>query len=250
MQPPVLRRVLADEIFNRFGVLGRKPRKRVVFVRPLVRRNIAVSAELEIEAVAGPSAVADHYGDVVGDSQQSNALVRAGLATKEVHKDAFLTRVLIGDKTQGSTAGDDFVHELCRAFFVNDGLAETLPHAVQIIANELVVQRPSDAVDIEAEQAHHIADDFEVAVVAGDHHQAFVFFHHPFCSLGVLKARVGPPVAFLYESGCEQHIDSQHGNVLETAPARLPNPPLAFFGEAGAKVIQSAFAAAVIAFPQ
>ena len=55
-----------------------------------------------------------------------------------------------------------------------------LPHAVQEPVEVLVVQWTGDRVDVETEQAHHVADDLEVAVVPGDQEQAFVLVHHPF----------------------------------------------------------------------
>ena len=250
MQPPVLRGIFSNECFDGLVVLGGDPSERIALVGPFFREDNAIDTDFEEEAVTESSAVTDYYGQVPGDREQSDALVRAGFATEEIYEYALFAGVLIGDKAERCTARGKFLHHSGGAFLVDYALTGTSADAVQVVTDVLVVQRPGYAVDVEAKEPHEISHDFKIAVMGADNQQASTFLHEPFGPFGIPVPGILAPVVFLYQSRREQHVHRQHNNVLEAPSAYFVYPLFALAREARAQIVQSALSASVVVLPE
>ncbi len=169
VEPPVLCGVLADKFFYCSGIFCGDPFQGVVFVGPFAGEDNAIDTQFKEEAIADTSAVADCYRQITGDGEQSDAFVGAGLSAEEVDEQSFSAGVLVCDKAQCCAGCGGFCHKLGSAFFVDYFLAGQFADAVEVVIDELVIQRTGDAVDIETEQRHQVTHDFEVAVMTCNH---------------------------------------------------------------------------------
>ena len=151
VQPPVLAWVFTDELLDGFCVFSGNPFYGVIFVFPFVWHNQPVYLDIEEEAVGNPSAETDSDGDIVRCRQQADTFVGAGLSAEKIDEYAFSPCVLVGYEAERSAAAAFLHHQFRGAFFVDYFLAHTFANAVQVFIDELVVERPGDTVNVEAE---------------------------------------------------------------------------------------------------
>jgi len=250
VEPPVLGWVIADELFDCLSIFGCDPQEGVFFVGPFVGENDAFYADFEKEAVFDSSAVADDDGDIVCQGKQADAFIGACFSAEKVNEDSLFSGILVGDKAEGRSLSGDFVHHFCGAFFVDDFLSCPLADAVEIIADESVIEWSCDAIDVEAEEAHHIADNLEVAVMSADENEAFALSAEPLGPFGVYEPRVLPPVIFPDKPGGENDIDRQHRYMLEAALSDLLIPLPVFVRVTCAEIVERAISAAMVMPPE
>jgi hypothetical protein len=71
------------------------------------------------EPIPHPPAAPDADGQIVLHRQQSDTLVRAGLATEEIHKYPLVSRILVRDKSQCCPLMHDLFDLLGRTLLVD-----------------------------------------------------------------------------------------------------------------------------------
>ena len=250
MQPPVLAGIFADELFDCAGIFGCNPFERIAFVFPFLREDNTVDNNFKPEAVINPSAAPYHYWYIISDSEQADALVSACFSAEEINENPLPAGVLVGYHAKRSTARDNFLHLFCSSFFIEYLLPYPLSDAVQIAADEFIVQWSGDAVYVEAEQSKDIADNLEIAVMGGDHQKSPALLHEPFDFFDIFIARIITPIIFFYKAGSEQYVHCKHCDMFEAALSCLVYPLFGFFGKACAEVFNSPVSASMIMFPQ
>ena len=141
------------------------------------------------------------------------------------------------------------LHLFGGAFLVDDFLARLFAHTIQPPTDEPVIQRAGNAVDVKAENAQQIAADLKVCIVAGDKDHGLPPLHHPLAGLDVLVGRVLVPVVPFDQPGGKEHIDNEHHNMLEAAPARRLDPRGVPFGETCPEIVNRPLSAATVVLP-
>ncbi len=86
--------------------------------------------------------------------------------------------------------------------------------------------------------------------MCGDHQQAAPLLHEPLGPFDGLVPRVVAPVLLSDKTRDEDQIHREHRKLLEALLARPPYPLFALFREACVKVVQGAFSASMVVFPQ
>ena len=106
-----------------------------------------------------------------------------------------------------------------RAFLGDDPLALPLAHAQEPVVDVGVVQRPGDAGGFEAERRQHVAEDFPVAVMAGEHDQPLVPLEQQAQDLlEIVEPHITRPGVQADQPRGEEHFDAEHEQLLH-APA-------------------------------
>jgi len=250
VDPPVLTGVLTDEGLDGSGVLGRDPGDWVFLIRPFFREDDALDADVEEKPIAHAAAVTNDHRHVLGDRCQGDAFVGAGLTPEEIDEDALVSGVLIGDESQADAFFRGLGHEAGGTALVDDLLPLAFTDGTHVMVEMSVVQGPSDTVDLESKQAQEVARDLEVTIVTGDQDESAALLHHPLGPLDVRESGVAFPVVRVCEFGCEQAIDTEHGDLLEAAAASLGDPASVFRRKAGAKIVRGSSATFPVKEPQ
>jgi hypothetical protein len=247
VDPEVLGGVVADEVFDAFGVAGGDV---VEFVFVLVAGVIlpvfgvddVLGADIEFEFVAAAAGVADDDGEIVLDGEEADGFVGAGESSEEGDEHAFGAGVLVGDEAEGAFFVEDVEGGGGDAAFGEDDLAFFLADAEEPGVDVGVVDGAGDGVGFEAEGGEGVAEDFPVAVVAGDEDGALAA-KEDFEGVGeAVEVDVVVPVFGIDEAGGEEDVHDELDEVLHGAFGDLFEFVVGFFGEAGAEVFEGAFA--------
>ena len=253
VDPEVLGGVFADEVFDGFGVAGGDI---VEFVFVLVAGVIlpvfgvddVLGADVEFEFVAAAAGVADDDREVVLDGEEADGFVGAGETAEEGDEHAFGAGVLVGDEAEGAFFVEDVEGGGGDAAFGEDDLAFFLADAEEPGVDVGVVDGAGDGVGFEAEGGEGVAEDFPVAVVAGDEDGA-LSAEEDFEGVGeAVEVDVVEPVFGVDETGGEEDVHDELDEVLHGAFGDLLELVLGFFGEAGAEVFEGAFAVLAVDF--
>src|SRR4051794_22488084 len=129
VDPQILPRIGADEVFNPFRVALRDVAERVVLLLPVLGVGDVLHAHVKVEIGSLSSRVADDDRHFELHRQQADRFVGAGLSSEESDEDSFRAGVLVGDEADGPAAVEQGGEFGGRALFVDDPLALALADA-------------------------------------------------------------------------------------------------------------------------
>ena len=250
MHPPVLCGVFPHKGFNGLGVLLRDPADGVVHLGPFLGEDDALHPYFKTILIADAAAVAHGDRHAVDSGHDSNTLEGAGRSAKKGDKEAFLAGVLVRDQAQAGPLTAGLRHEVSSALFVYDLLAVSFSNAADVLVEVFVVQGTGHAGEVEAKESHDVAEDLEVAVVAGHQDDTLALLHEPLGVFDVLVLPIRLPVFLSGQVGGQQQVHAQHGNLFEASSGGLDKPGLVFFWIGCAEVFKGPFTAARIAEPE
>ncbi len=247
MDPEVLGGVFADEIFDGFGVACGDV---VEFVGVLVFGEIfpvfgvddVLGADIEFEFVADAAGVADDDGEVVLDGEESDGFVGGGESAEEGDEHAFGAGVLVGDEAEDAFFVEDVEGGGGDAAFGEDDLALLFADAEEPLVDVGVVDGACDAVGFEAEGGEGVAEDFPVAVVAGEGNGSAAAEEDAEESGESGEVDVLVPGFDVDKAGGEEDVHDEFEEVLHGALGDVVQFGFGFFGEAGAEIFEGAFA--------
>ncbi len=248
--PPVLRGVFPNKSFNGLRVLFGDPADGIFVVGPFLGKNDAFYADFKTILVSDTAAVAYDHRHIVHRCHDGNTFERAGRSTEEVHEHPFLACILVCNETETVALAAYPGHEFSSTLFVDNLLAMTFADIANVRIKVLVVQGAGHAGEIEAEQAHDVAEDFKVAIVACDQDDASAFLHEPLGIFYIFVLTILLPILPFRKKGGKQDVRPQHAYMLKAASSGCSYPDWVLVRIGSTEVLQSPFSATCITEPQ
>ena len=211
VDPEVLGGVLADYVFEGFGVALGDVAQRVGLVGPVGGVDDIGDADVEVKGLAAAAGVADDDGHLVLHGEEGDGFVGAGFAAEEIDEDAFGACVLVGDEADGALGLDDGDDLVGGSLFGDDLLALALADAEDPAVYVGIIEGAGDAGGLKAEGGEDVAEDLPVAVMAGEHDEAGFAADEQFEHFGeVFELYVAVEGVDADEVRREEHLDGEH----------------------------------------
>lgn len=190
---------------------------------------------MEFELVSYTSGASDDDGYVVLEGHECDGFVGCCFSAEEVYEDVFDFAVLVADDSERFAVAEYLVHGFGGAFFEDNGFG-AMEYFVNVAVDVWVVDWSGDVVGWQAEGVHGSAEDFEVAVMAGDHDKALALKEQLQDFSHVAEFDVTIPVVGSDETRGVEDIEGEHYEVFKAASGGELVPLFGFFGVAEADV--------------